>query len=267
MVHPEEAALPEVAAIVEVLEALRLGQPAGAVDEALVGLVLDGLVPGEDVVGAGDVLGVVVALASAAAGVVDFPRRALVVADVLEHELGAVLSVAVVEVGEVDDVGIREAIRVLGVPAHGEHRHHEGLVGEPVEEHVAVLVVHRGHQELLHLLLREGFCALALVVHPLALLLEPPQNVEDGTVGRAVVPVHRWAAVVGEDVVDVPAPLGHVGLGLRPVLSGVPARDEELFEVVVGDVALGWHEVPGSVLVLFRDPVEVVAFGVLPRVQ
>ena len=68
---------------------------------------------------------------------------------------------------------------------------------------------------------------------------------------------------MGEDVVEVSAPLGHVGLGLRPVLSGVPARDDELLKVIVRDVLLGWHKV-----VPVGDPVvEVVALGVLARVQ
>ena len=233
-------------------------------EEVLVELVLHGLVPVEDVVGAGDVLGVVLARAAASDGVVDLPRRALVVGEVLEEELGPVRPAAILEVLDLGHVGLHDLVRVLGVPAVEEHRHRDGLVGEPVVEHFAVIVVDLRQEQLLDLVLRERLSAIAPVVQPLRLLLESLQHVEDGPVVASVVLVQVGPAVVGEDVVDVAAPLGHGGLGLRPILSRVPARDDELLEVVVVDVLFRRDEV---VTVRGPDVVDVVALGVLARVQ
>ena len=62
---------------------------------------------------------------------------------------------------------------------------------------------------------------------------------------------------MGEDVVDEAASLRHVGFR-----SVVPALDEELFHVLVGDVLLRGHE-----LLSGRGPLELVAGRELPCVQ
>ena len=67
----EELSRHEVAVLVEVFEALRSRESILSVDELLVALVLELLVPVEQVVGAGDVLGVMGAFAAAADRVED----------------------------------------------------------------------------------------------------------------------------------------------------------------------------------------------------
>ena len=68
---------------------------------------------------------------------------------------------------------------------------------------------------------------------PLRRPLHALKNIQHGRVVLAVVLVEGRSAVVGEDVVDVAASLCDVGLA-----SVLPALDEELLHVLVGDVAL-----------------------------
>ena len=112
----EELPLLEVAVLVEVPEALLPADARLALGQLLVELVLQSLVPEDDVVGAGEVLDVVRALASAADGVADLPLLSFVVGQVVEEELGSEVAVAVVEVLEVDDVLIFDSPRVSRVP-------------------------------------------------------------------------------------------------------------------------------------------------------
>ena len=229
----EEVAAFEVAVFVEVLEALRARQLGLAEPQLVVALFLLLRVPEEEVVGAVGVLGLVASLAATAHRVADFPVASLVVGDVVEHELGAVVPVAVVVVLEVDDAPVQDVVRVLLVPAAQDEARGEGLVAEVEEVEVARVVVHRGHQNLLDVRERQGLGALALVVAPLLFALQPRQDVEDRGVLLSKVLVHRRLPVVREDVVDVAAALGDVRLG--PIL---PALHDELLEVVVGDVLL-----------------------------
>ena len=247
----------EIAVLVEVAEALFAADARLPLHEPLVKLVLESLVPEDDVVGAGEVLDVVRALASAADGVADFPLLSFVVGQVVEEKLGAVVPVAVVEVLEVDHVLVLDAPRVLGVPAAQDEGRSQDLVAELTEVHLAVAVVNPGQKNLLDDVSRHRLGAFALVVAPSFLLLESLQYVEDGGVVLAVMFVERGLGVVGEDVVDEAAPLRHVRF--RSVL---PALDEKFLHVLVGDVLLRRHE-----FLPRWGPVEFVALGELPCVQ
>jgi hypothetical protein len=252
----EELALGEVTVLVEVAEALLAAQLGLALSEAVVELVLGLLVPEEEVVGAGGVLGHVGPLTAAADGVADPPLPALVV-EAVEQELGSVVPVAVVEVLEVDHVLVLDLPRVLRVPTAQDERRGQGLVAEFAQVEVAFVVVDLGEQDLLDELEREGVRALALVIAPLRFVLQTFQDVEDRGVVLAVVFVQRRAPVVGQDVVDEAPALGYVWL--RTIH---PALDEELLHVVVRDVLLGRNEVA-----LGGRPVEAVARGELARVH
>ena len=252
----EELAVGEVAVLVEVAEALLAAQLALALSQAVVELVLGLLIPEEEVVGAGGVLGHVGPLAAAANCVADLPLLALVV-EAVEQELGSVVPVAVVEVLQVDHVLVLDLPRVLRVPPAQDERRGQGLVAELAQVEVAFVVVDLGEQDLLDELEREGFRALALVVAPLLFVLQTFQDVEDRGVVLAVVMVQRRAPVVGQDVVDEAPALGDVRLG--PIH---PALDEELLHVVVRDVLRGRNE-----LALGGRPVEAVAGRELARVH
>ena len=252
----EELAFLEVPVLVEVAQPLLPAEAFLFADELVVELFLEPLVPGDEVVGAGDVLGVVLALAAATDGVEDLVLWAFVVGEVVEQELGAEVTVAVVEVFDVDDVGVHDLPRVLGVPAAQDEGVREDLVAELSEVDLAVLVVDFGEEEFLHCRAAHGVRALAHVVAPLLLPLESLEEVDDGGVDLAVVLVQSRHAVVGEDVVDVAVALRHVGLA--PV---VPALHEEVLNVVVGDVLAGRDEV-----FLGGVPGEFVAARELPGV-
>ena len=75
----EELASREITVLVEVFESIRSAESILAFDEFLVGLVLELLVPVEEVVGTSDVLGVVLAVAAASDGVADLQLRTFVV--------------------------------------------------------------------------------------------------------------------------------------------------------------------------------------------
>ena len=237
----EELPLLEVAVLVEVPEALLPADARLALGQLLVELVLQSLVPEDDVVGAGEVLDVVRALASTADGVADLPLLSFVVGQVVEEELGAVVPVAVVEVLEIDHVLVLDLPGVRRVPAAQDETRGQGLVAEQAEHDVAVVVVYLGEEDLLHVVERQRFRAFALVFTPLRGSFEPLQHVEDRAVVLAVVLVQRRAAVVGEDVVDVAVALGNVRL-----VAILPALDEELLDVVVGHVLLRRDEVARS---------------------
>ena len=114
-----------------------------------------------------------------------------------------------------------------------------------------------GEKNLLDHLARHGLGTLTLVVAPRVLFLQALENVQDGGVLLTVVLVERGQAVVGEDVVDEAAALRHVRLR-----SVVPALDEELFHVLVGDELLRGYELRTS-----WGPPEFVAGRELPCVQ
>jgi len=261
----EEVAVLEVTALVEVLEPLLARQLGLAEPQLVVALLFLLRVPEEEVVGAVGVLGLVASLAAAAHCVADFPVVALVVEDVVEHELGAVGSGAVVVVLEVDDALVHELVRVLLVPTAQDEARGERLVAEVAEVEVARLVVHRRHQNLLDVLERQGLGSMARVVAPLLFALQARQDVEDRGVLLSEHLVHGRLAVVREDVVDVAPALGDVRFG--PVL---PALHEELLEVVVGEVLLvrdeallGGRPSPGA----RRSGEKTVHLGELPRVH
>ena len=227
----EELPLLEVAVLVEVAQPLLPTEPVLFLEELVVELVLELLVPVDEVVGAGDVLGVVLALAAAADGVEDLVLFSLGVTEVVEEILGSAVTVAVVEVLDVDDVAVSDLPCVPGVPAAQDEGVREDLVAELPEVDVAVVVVELGEEDFLHRVAGHGLRALALVIAPLFLFLEAFEEVQDGGVVLAVVLVERGHAVVGQDVVDEAAALRDVGLA-----SVVPALHEEVLDVVVGDV-------------------------------
>ena len=234
----EELPILEVTVLVEVAESFFAAHSTLAFDQGLVELLFELLVPEEDVVGTGDVLGVVGSLASAADGVAHLPLLAFVVGEVVEEELGPEVTVPIVKVLEVDHVLVLDVPDVLGVPAAQNETGRHGLVPELAEVDLPVVVVDFGEQDFFHGVLRQGVCSFALVVAPLALFLESLENIEDGGVVLSVVFVEGRQPVVAEDVVDVAAALRDVGLA--PIF---PALHEKLLHVLVGDVALRRDEV------------------------
>ena len=144
----------EVAVLVEVPESLRPTESVLAFNEFLVGLVLDLLVPVEEVVGAGDVLGVMVALAATSDGVGDLQLRTFVVGEVVEEERRPVEAVTVMEVVDVDDVLVEAAPRVDGVPATEDEERSDDLVPEFLGVDLAVFVVDLRHEDLLDVFAR-----------------------------------------------------------------------------------------------------------------
>ena len=98
--------------------------------------------------------------------------------------------------------------------------------------------------------------SVAHVLAPLWSPLHALKNVEHGRVVLAMVLVEGRSAVVGEDVVDVATSLCDVRLA-----SVLPALDEELLHVLVGDVALRRDE-----LLLRGLPTQFVAPRELARV-
>ena len=240
------------------LEPLLAAETVLAVDEFLVALVLELLVPVEEVVGARDVLRVVAAsvLAPTSDGVGNLQLRALVVGEVVEVERGSVVSVAVMEVVEVDDVLVVDAPRVDGMPPAEDEQRSDDLVPEFLGVELAVFAMDLRQENLLHVVSGERVGSLALVLAPLLFLLHALENVQHGGVGLAVVLVEGRASVVGEDVVDVAVSLRHVGLA-----SVLPALDEKLLHVLVGDLVLRRNE-----FVLRGFPLQIVAPRELARV-
>ncbi len=161
------------------------------------------------------------------------------------------------EVLEVDHVLVFDAPGVARVPPAEDEGRGQDLIPQLSEVDLAVVVVDLGEKNLLDHLARHGLGALALVIAPRVLLLESFENIQDGGVLLAVVLVERGQAVVGEDVVDEAAALRHVRFR-----SVVPALDEELFHVLVGDVLLRRNELLSS-----WGPPEFVARRELSCVQ
>ena len=252
----EEFPLLEVTVLVEVPESFLSAESWLPLGELLVVLVFESLVPEDDVVGAGDVLGVVFALASASDGVADLQLRTLVVGEVVEVERRPVEAIAVVEVLDVDDVLVEAAPRVDGVPAAQDEERSEDLVPQLLGVDLAVFVVDLRHEDLLDVFSHQRLGSGALVLAPLWVPLHALKDVQHGRVVLAVVLVEGRSAVVGEDVVDVAPSLRDVGLA-----SVLPALDEELLHVLVGDVALRRDE-----LLLRGLPTQFVAPRELARV-
>ena len=246
-----------MAVLVEVAESFFTTEVTLALDQALVELFFELLVPEEDVVRAGDVPAVVGALASASDGVGDLPFLALVVAQIVEEEFGSEVTIPVVEVLEVDHVLVLDVPDVFGVPATEDEARRHSLVAQLTQVDLPVVVVDFGEQDFLHRVPRQGLRSFALVVAPLGLFLEPLENIENGSVVLSVVLVEGRPPVLAEDVVDVAATLRDVGLA--PVF---PALHEKLLHVLVGDVLLRGNEVS-----LCGRPHQVVARRELARMQ
>ena len=176
--------------------------------------------------------------------------------EVVEVEGRSVVTVAVVEAVEVDHVRVEDAPRVDGVPAAEDEERGDDFVPELLGVELAVLVVDFRQEELLDLLAGQRVGSVAQVIAPLLGALHALKDVQDGRVGLPVVLVERRLAVVGEDVVDVAAPLRHVGFA-----SVLPALDEKLLHVLVGDLVLRRNE-----FVLRGFPLQIVAPRELARV-
>jgi len=179
------------------------------------------------------------------------------VAEVVEEELGAQVTVAVVEVLEIHDVLVLDSPRVLGVPPAQDERRGQDLVAQLAEVDLAVVAVHLGEEDFLHRFPWQWVSSLTPMVAPLVFALESLLNIQHGGVLLPVVLVEGRSAVVCEDVVDVAMSLRDVGLA--PVL---PALHEKLLHVLVGDLGDGRDDVaPGGA------PLQSVHLRKLPGVQ
>ena len=227
---------------------VELGQ---ALFQPLVRVVLVDHVGAEDGVEAPLVARVVVVDAAAAQGVLDALVVLFGLDELAEQKLGALLRVAVLKVGHVEDVGVLETVHVVGVEAHGEEADGDALVPQLELVDASVEVEDRGAQDLLDLLLRQWLGAVGAVGLPARFLPEAVEEVEDARVLLTVIlRVDGRSPVGGEDVVEVLLALRDVG-----VVAALPALREEFLHVLVGDELVRWHGVLDVGLPLVADAV------------
>ena len=177
-VRTEELTLFQGAVVVEVRLALLLGQQLRrGLAEVLVAARLDLRIPLEDVVEAVGVGVTVWAEAATADGVVD--EDVLLALAPAEEHLRPVGFVAVAVVGEVFHVGVHDALRVVDVPAVGDHQDGERFIPQTQEaEALGLRVVDGSFEDGADLFLGERVGAAGGVVLPLVLLRQTLQKIE-----------------------------------------------------------------------------------------